>query len=436
MDRLTSNQGLSHLVLHILSYVDIKQDIINCMLVCKDWKDLIESSIHIWKRRLKFVYMDAWNHDHWRECRIPDQWEDFIQVYAKIQKSKDLEKVKRFAFLLEKYVIAGRLSENPFHWYAEKKNGRAEDCMFFVEIATTLKNAGADTFNKACRDGNVDLVRSLIEVSKCKDIDLNQKSYGLMNAAYFGHLEVLKLLFDKSEEMQIDLSVIGATSPFGGIGGNVFTWAFHSDSPELFDLLLNNYQNAGIELNYTDFHGNTSFMKMCSMVFWSTNVIDFMIENANELFIDFNEGKNEQYEKMEGEDDFGDTGLMIACQEGNFYVVKKLLEHCERNGIYLKMVNIYSQMTVLQMACQCLPLLEAVDEGWITIEEQRERSRRTVEILLEHAARYSGSDPSMNLYLDVNAKADSGGRTAYEIAVLAGREDLVELFNNYAKAEK
>ena len=96
MDRLTSNQGLSHLVLYILSYVDIKHDMINCKLVCKDWKDLIESSIRIWKRRLNFVYTDAWNHDHWRECRIPDRWVDFRQVYAKIQTSKDLEKVKKF----------------------------------------------------------------------------------------------------------------------------------------------------------------------------------------------------------------------------------------------------------------------------------------------------------------------------------------------------
>lgn len=92
-------------------------------------------------------------------------------------------------------------------------------------------------------------------------------------------------------------------------------------------------------------------------------------------------------------------------------------------------------MTVLQMACQCLPLIEAVDEGWMTIEEQRERSKRTVKILLEHAARYSECDPSTNLYLDVNAKADPGGQTAFEIAVLAGRVDLVELFINYSDIE-
>ena len=38
----------------------------------------------------------------------------------------------------------------------------------------------------------------------------------------------------------------------------------------------------------------------------------------------------------------------------------------------------------------------------------------------------------MNLYFDINAKADPGGRTAFEIAVLTGREDLVELFIKYA----
>ena len=84
MDLLISNQGLSHLALHILSYVDIKQDMINCKLVCKDWKDLIESSIRIWKRRLYFVYR---YHDE-----LYEYYKEFREAFATIQESNDLEK--------------------------------------------------------------------------------------------------------------------------------------------------------------------------------------------------------------------------------------------------------------------------------------------------------------------------------------------------------
>ena len=93
MDLLVTNEGLSHLALHILSYVDIKQDITNCRLVCKDWQVLIDASITIWKRRLNFLYDGN------------DKWEDFREAYITIKASKDLEKVKKFVLLLERFFL-------------------------------------------------------------------------------------------------------------------------------------------------------------------------------------------------------------------------------------------------------------------------------------------------------------------------------------------
>ena len=400
MDLLISNQGLSHLALHILSYVDIKQDMINCKLVCKDWKDLIESSIRIWKRRLNFVYR---YHDE-----LYEYYKEFREAFATIQESNDLEKVKRFVLLLEKYVYV--MSDNyhfwadsPIHWYARKDNGTSEDCMFFVNMVSSLNDPclyfPKTVFRIACSSGDVELVRSLMEASKYKDIDLNlsfeQQLTGLMKATEKGHYEVVKLLFEKSREFHID------TSDF-------FKHACVSDSPQIFDLVLKKYESEGIQyqLNVPDEYGTTPFIRMCCDCHQSTNVIDYIIDRANELQIDFNQEA----------DNFA-SGFMNACMHGNHYVVKKILEHCEQNDYFLQMDHSYNQLSVLQLACQGLEVVPG--------PKDEQRYKRTVEILLKHATRFAFE------HLDVN-KTDGSGRTALMMSALAGRGDLVELFIKYA----
>merc|ERR1711963_543041 len=133
--------------------------------------------------------------------------------------------------------------------------------MFFVDMVSSL-NEREDQYNvdertpfqKACETGNVDLVKALIDASETKDINLNAVcSSGLtasMMAARRGHYEVLKLLFERSKEMMIDLAAVCNQN------GNVFTWAFHGDSPEIFDLILKHHEIADIQLEITDVHGS------------------------------------------------------------------------------------------------------------------------------------------------------------------------------------
>ena len=414
MDRLISNQGLSHLVLHILSYVDIKHDMINCKLVCKDWKDLIESSIRIWKRRLKFVYM---NHD------LHDRWKDFREAFSSIQESKDLEKVKKFVFLLEKYIRSDSFrTESPLHWYANAFfGGTSEECMFFVDMVSSLNEpsswSNGTVFMLACSSGNVELVRSLLDASKYKDIDLNASTgdglNGLMRAARYGYYEIVKVLFDKSRELQIDLTA------FCEAGCNVFVWALKSDVPEMLDLILKNYQSEGIQLNSVDIYGRTSFMEMCFRCHRSTNVIDFMIESSNQLNISFNDV-----------DEHNETGFLLACRSGNYYAVEKLLDYCRRINYPLNVKN--EQETGLEMACynryQNQITFFIDNTPFRPVVEYRERTKRTVEVLLKHAERFIFSYD--NMYLNVNSTKN--GRTALMKAASTGRDDLVELFIKYA----
>ena len=181
MDRLVSNHGLSHLALHILSYVEVGPDINNCRLVCKDWKALIDSCILIAKRRLNFATP--------LRIAVRNEWEDFKEAYVNTMKCKNLIQVKKFIWCFELYLkktneYDGHIDTSPefvryspIHWFV--KQGCTTIAMFLVNLVSSLnEKSGHDKTDKnafalACKWGRTDLVKALIEASKTIDIDLN-----------------------------------------------------------------------------------------------------------------------------------------------------------------------------------------------------------------------------------------------------------------------
>ena len=309
MDRLVSNHGLSHLALHILSYVEIVPDINNCRLVCKEWKALIDSSILMAKRRLNYLTP--------LRFIVLDKWKDFNEAYVNIMNCKDLKQVKKFIWCFEKYLQdTGPQYQlySPIHWFA--KHGVVKIVMFFVSLVSSLNEKSGpqredmSTFSLACNNGHVGLVKALIEASKTIDIDLNAGCFsgltGLMYASRHGHYDVVKTIFEKSEEVNIDLNARCNQWE------NAFTWALTSDSQETLDLFL---RNKSIQLNIIDEHGYSSFWSACRHCIKSTNVIRHLVENSEELGINLNH-------MDEYEDGDMDTGFLIACRQGNFEAVK------------------------------------------------------------------------------------------------------------------
>ena len=91
------NCGLQHLALHIFSYVNLEPDIQNCRLVCVTWRDLIDSSLQIWRRRLRNVPIQL------DGIPVLSRWPYFGQAYTLAMRSKDLDIVSQFTILLETF---------------------------------------------------------------------------------------------------------------------------------------------------------------------------------------------------------------------------------------------------------------------------------------------------------------------------------------------
>ena len=63
MAELVAKSGLSHIALHIFSFLRFDSnhdltfsmdDINNCRLVCKAWQEVIDTSLLYWRKRLSF----------------------------------------------------------------------------------------------------------------------------------------------------------------------------------------------------------------------------------------------------------------------------------------------------------------------------------------------------------------------------------------------
>ena len=421
MDRLVSNHGLSHLALHILSYVEMwpNNEINNCRLVCKDWQALIDSDIAIAKRRLNYLLP--------RRFMVKREWKDFKEAHDNTMKCKNLEQVKKLNWCFETYLkdtgplrpivtSPDYLVYSPIHWFA--KSGSTTIVMFFASLVSSLnEKAGIvrkegieredkSTFALACSNGHTSLVKALIEASKTIDIDLNARDWigetGFMGAARHGHYEVVKLISEKSEEYNIDLN---ARCP-GGF--SAFTTALHFDaSKETLDLFL---QNKSIQLNLIDEYGESSFTTACKYYTKSTNVIHHLLENSEELGIDLN--------YFDEANSYARTGFLDACIRGNFETVKIIAEYCIRTGTVLSTFDPRG-LNAISIVCKVHKSIRGSLQP-----------RRVLEYLLENSPRI---ESILHFGQTLNAnQTDDDGRTPLMHAVLMGREDLLPVFFDYA----
>ena len=198
---------------------------------------------------------------------------------------------------------------------------------------------GQSGFVEACRWGNVEVVKRLLEVSEEKGIDLNveDNEYGdygetgltaaCSEEGFEDHKEgciaVVKLLVEASKTKKIDLSKCD----------RAFANACRSGSLELVDFLILHSDKIPLNimaLNPLIEEGGpeeiSGFVDACRG--GHVEVVKRLIQIAEERNIDLN-----------ARDDEGETGLTGACQDGHLNVVEILVEASKTKKIDLNLKN-------------------------------------------------------------------------------------------------
>ena len=333
MEDLVSNQGLSHLALHIFSYLNFDiwngtvhsmKDINNCRLVCKSWQAVIDTSLLYWQKRLNFQTMEKW--------MTLEQWEEFDLAFDSVLNHKVWMEVRDFALHFEEYLkeVEDYNEHDPLHYYCQQGNTEAVELLikFYMNLDTKDKHKTTPLM-AACSLGHTNIVNLFLNVDLDEvRIDYNMrddKNYtALLYACRKGRKEVVKLLFEKSEDRQIDLHAVSNENM------NVFGWSIWSRNENLLDFVINNLDKYSIAsdhlINGFNNQGGSYFTIAC----WRKNLkaVKYFLQSSKELSIDINQ-----------KDHSGRSGLYLACLNGCIEIVKLLAENAASKGINVEEVT-------------------------------------------------------------------------------------------------
>ena len=159
-------------------------------------------------------------------------------------------------------------------------------------------------------DGHVDVVQVLLD-----HLDLNAKGqFGftpLIAACKNGQIEVVKILLENSQSKSIKLDIDDNS------GKTAFMWACRSGKQEVVKLLL---ESKNVDFNAKDNYGETGFMMACQ--FGHKDVVKLLLDTQVPNSIDLN-----------AKDMYGQTGLAKACLSEQLNVVQSLLLSSKSKGI-------------------------------------------------------------------------------------------------------
>ena len=326
MEIFIENMGLSHIADNIFANLDV-QSLLNCRSVNSNWKYYIDTTKYFWKN---FIYrFTNLNCEQGKNCVAP--WKFLIS-----KKSYSIEELKVFiGFLLKiervhmesgnihydscqlncfeiacKYgdpkILSILLSSQMIN--IPDKNGilvasqynNSKNVQFLMENCGSIDlNArnydGSTALHYACADGNLDIVKSLIE----KGIRLNATNYdgrtALHEACHNGHARIVNLLI--SNKINVNAMDNNERTPLHEACENPFI--------EVVKLLV----DKGSNVNADDVDGLTPMHEACAN--GHLDIIQFLLENGAEAnALSFEEN----------------TALHFACEEGHLDVVEYLLK--------------------------------------------------------------------------------------------------------------
>ena len=260
----------------------------------------------------------------------------YTNVFLEACGSERLEFVKLILENTQKFGFSQKLLKCNRSFAAVCRSGSLEMVDLLLlhsdKISLNVTGEGRSGFVDACRWGNVEVVKRLLQVSEEKGIDLNimddfngDGETGLTAACgedgieddEEGCIAVVKLLVEASNTKKIDLSKCD----------RAFANACRSGSLELVDFLILHSDKIPLNpLKNEDEEEISGFVDACRG--GHVEVVKRLIQISEEKDIDLN-----------ARDEGGETGLTGACKDGLLKVVEILVEASKTKKIDLNLKN-------------------------------------------------------------------------------------------------
>ena len=287
-------------------------DLGNCRLVAKNWKDFIDSNRLWWILQIKYIR----NTETIFTDRKVDNEDD--------EEDEDYEKVENFE------LIETRFPEWKITFDHYINNESVENLKKFSEFMwqyfKTIEKSQRNPLHFAVSENLLDIV----EMLSCTPTDFNIKTRtGLAPLFYTKTVEMLELIFKLSNFKNIDFQVKE---------NNGDTFFLHIPTIEMFQLLKRNAQEFGIDLNGVDDEGHNFFHN--EVLYGSKEFVRFLL--------------NERSIKVDLVLPNGDNALHLATYNDNCEILElihnRFVEDDQIN-IDLDTANTYNE-TPFHMACK------------------------------------------------------------------------------------
>ena len=448
---IVNNPGLRHIAIKIFSYLDYVDyssrydddssfdsldfedydpyasygDLQTCRLVCKAWRQVLETSRLYWIKRL---FYENEEFDDGKNCILPQIRRNttYKQAFESAKKSNkwQWQDIKGLVLTLENYVegtyegknLPGRdyRTIDPLHYFVQKyKDYRIEDLehiKIIIKFMTQLdiknsvdkvsaffkaceindaedvvkvflrasrsgdklinfnyrdKKTGKTGFIRACELGNNQIVNVLIKASKNDEVDFNAKDdkgyTGLIWACWNGHSDVVQTIFENANEMNINVNAKSKE------GLTAFRWALYQNhydvKAEIYDTFINFHGKVDIEFNTSvgTNQRNTLWSVCQHCTKYTGQVLGFLLDHSEE----FQFNVNQTFEN-------GRNVMHVACAKGNVEAVKTLLFYAEEKSLEIKKLDFHGKNILMvasggypqdnaQATVVCL-LLSMIDE--------------------------------------------------------------------------
>ena len=290
----------------------------------------------------------------------------------------------------------------PLHYAAS--NGHPEVVLLLLERNAEVNaqdNRGFTPFLFASRMGNTDTFQLLLDHNGNEHVRDNECRTPLHYAVYLNHLDAARFLLERN----VDINARDTN----GLTPLFCASASYYDDTSALKLLL----DRGADDHVRDGAGNTPL---------HYTAINNLLDCA-QLLLD-------RGAEVNARNDLGVTALLSASTNGSLPVVQLLLDHkagvhvCDNSGnTPLHMSVARGQVEVAQLLLKCSADVNAQnDEGSTPLhrasEVSSEKGPDVVRLLLDHGA-------------DVQVQ-NFNGKTASEVALDAGKQEIVQLFSEQA----
>ena len=207
-----------------------------------------------------------------------------------------------------------------------------------VNIPTILQE-GNSYMHLAARYGQMDMFEMIL----CEEDNKNPKNRGgetpFIVACIKGHMNIVIILINKSNELGIDLDI---KDKYGQTG---FHQACREGHSEVAEIIMKNAASTNIDLNVKDnWNGSTAFCHAC----WNghSEIAKLIMKNAASMNIDLNNKNN-----------FDSTAFSAACSMGHSEIAKLIMKNAASMNIDLNMKD-RNGHTAFYLACCYFELIK------------------------------------------------------------------------------